>query len=40
MMYHALSIVAPHGGNIASSRKTLEVRSWQPPSLPLLDQGG
>lgn len=37
MTYQALSIVAPHGGNIASGRKTLEVRSWQPPSLPLLD---
>lgn len=33
----ALSIVTPHGGNIASGRKTLEVRSWRPDRLPLLD---
>ena len=33
----ALSIVAPHGENIAAGRKTLEVRSWQPPTLPLMD---
>lgn len=33
----ALSIVTPHGGNIASGRKTLEVRSWRPDKLPLLD---
>ncbi|WP_051303682.1 hypothetical protein [Comamonas composti] len=31
----ALSIVAPHGQNIAWGRKTLEVRSWLPASLPL-----
>lgn len=31
----ALSIVAPHGENIARGIKSLEVRSWQPPSLPL-----
>lgn len=35
--YTALSIVAPQGANIASGRKTLEVRSWVPPKLPLLD---
>ena len=36
--YLALSIVAPHGENIARGRKTLEVRSWQPaPALPLRD---
>lgn len=33
----ALSIVAPHGRNIAEGRKTLEVRSWQPPQWPLRD---
>lgn len=33
----ALSIVAPNGSNIAAGRKTLEIRSWQPPSLPLRD---
>lgn len=31
----ALSIVAPHGANIASGRKTIEVRSWRPEHLPL-----
>ncbi|WP_211090190.1 ASCH domain-containing protein [Pseudothauera nasutitermitis] len=35
--YLALSIVSPQGENIASGRKTLEVRSWQPPALPLHD---
>lgn len=33
--YTALSIVAPHGQNIAKKIKTIEVRSWQPPVLPL-----
>ena len=33
----ALSIVAPHGRNIALGRKTIEVRSWRPPRLPLSD---
>ncbi|ARN19780.1 ASCH domain-containing protein [Piscinibacter gummiphilus] len=33
----ALSIVAPHGENIAAGRKTVEVRSWQPPTLPIED---
>ncbi|MBP6165989.1 MAG: ASCH domain-containing protein [Aeromonas sp.] len=33
----ALSIVSPHGTNIASGKKTLEVRSWCPPSLPVRD---
>lgn len=33
--YTALSIVAPHGQNIAKKIKTIEVRSWQPPTLPL-----
>ncbi|MDQ7730334.1 ASCH domain-containing protein [Halomonas sp. SpR8] len=31
----ALSIVAPHGSNIAAGKKTLEVRSWRPESLPV-----
>jgi hypothetical protein len=33
----ALSIVAPHGANIASGLKRLEVRSWKPRALPLKD---
>jgi hypothetical protein len=33
----ALSIVSPHGKNIAEWRKTIEVRSWQPAELPLRD---
>lgn len=33
----ALSIVAPHGSNIAAGKKTLEVRSWRPESLPIRD---
>ena len=33
--YLALSIVAPHGENIAKGIKTLEVRSWKPEQLPL-----
>lgn len=35
--YLALSIVAPHGRNIAQGLKTLEVRSWQPAHVPLHD---
>ena len=35
--YIALSIVAPHGDSIGDGRKTLEVRSWQPTRLPLLN---
>ncbi|WP_027470121.1 ASCH domain-containing protein [Deefgea rivuli] len=31
----ALSIVSPHGRNIASGKKTLEIRSWRPASLPI-----
>ena len=31
----ALSIVDPNGANIAAGRKTLEIRSWRPPPLPL-----
>lgn len=33
----ALSIVAPNGRNIATGRKTLEIRSWRPPQWPLRD---
>ena len=33
----ALSIVTPSGRNIAEGRKTLEVRSWRPESLPVTD---
>lgn len=33
----ALSIVSPHGVNIAAGRKTIEVRSWLPPTLPIRD---
>lgn len=33
--YVAISIVSPHGSNIASGKKTIEVRSWQPPKLPI-----
>lgn len=31
----ALSIVGPHGSNIAAGKKTLEVRSWRPEFLPV-----
>lgn len=31
----ALSIVSPHGSNIVSGKKTLEIRSWRPASLPI-----
>lgn len=31
----ALSIVNPHGSNIALGKKTLEIRSWRPASLPI-----
>ncbi|MDT4855299.1 hypothetical protein FQZ97_896450 [compost metagenome] len=33
----ALSIVSPHGSNIALGKKTLEIRSWRPTSLPIRD---
>ena len=35
--YVTLSIVSPHGKNIALGRKTIEVRSWQPLALPIKD---
>ncbi|MEO5829062.1 MAG: ASCH domain-containing protein [Rhodanobacter sp.] len=31
----ALSIVAPNGSRIAAGHKSLEIRSWRPPQLPL-----
>jgi hypothetical protein len=31
----ALSIVAPWGTRIAEGRKTLEIRSWRPDSVPI-----
>ena len=34
-IYSALSIVAPSGNNIVKGKKTIEVRTWQPPQLPL-----
>lgn len=37
MSYFALSIVAPNAQRIVQGIKTLEVRSWQPESLPLRD---
>lgn len=33
--YPALSIVAPHGENIAKGLKKLEIRKWKPEQLPL-----
>lgn len=33
--FNALSIVAPSGQRIRQGIKTLEIRSWQPNSLPL-----
>ncbi|RYD38244.1 MAG: ASCH domain-containing protein, partial [Verrucomicrobiaceae bacterium] len=35
--YSALSIVAPGGDLIRAGNKTLEVRRWTPPALPLKD---
>lgn len=35
MLFNALSIVYPAGTRIASGHKTLEIRSWEPPTLPL-----
>ena len=33
--YQALSIVAPSAERIVQGSKTLEIRSWQPETLPL-----
>jgi hypothetical protein len=35
MIYKCLSIVIPNGVNIARGIKTIEVRRWELPSLPL-----
>ena len=37
MIAEALSIVHPAGTRIAEGEKTLEIRSWPPPRLPLLN---
>jgi len=37
MTAEALSIVHPAGTRIAEGKKTLEIRSWLPPRLPLLN---
>jgi hypothetical protein len=37
MTYNALSIVHPAGTKIAIGHKTLEIRSWKPPTVPLLN---
>jgi hypothetical protein len=37
MTAYALSIVHPAGTRIAEGKKTLEIRSWLPPRLPLLN---
>jgi len=37
MTAEALSIVRPSGTRIAEGKKTLEIRSWLPPRLPLLN---
>ncbi|HNV70796.1 MAG TPA: ASCH domain-containing protein [Candidatus Ozemobacteraceae bacterium] len=33
--FTALSIVYPHGTSIARGTKTIEVRSWLPPQVPI-----
>ena len=35
--YSALSIVAPGGDLIRAGKKTLEIRKWQPDTIPLKD---
>jgi hypothetical protein len=35
MQMDALSIVYPAATNIAAGKKTLEIRSWKPPTVPL-----
>ena len=35
MTWDALSMVYPAATKIAQGQKTLEIRSWKPPSLPL-----
>jgi hypothetical protein len=35
--FNALSIVHPAATKIATGQKTLEIRSWKPPTVPLLN---
>ncbi len=35
MIFQALSVLSPAGSLIRSGRKTIEVRDWQPSTLPL-----
>ncbi|MGF6533207.1 hypothetical protein P3T20_004003 [Paraburkholderia sp. GAS206C] len=37
MPHHALSIVTPAVDDILEGRKLVEIRSWAPPALPLID---
>lgn len=37
MSFQALSVVSPAGSRIRKKRKTIEVRSWAPETLPLQD---
>ena len=37
MKYKALSVVAPAGDRIATQEKSIEVRSWAPEKVPLLN---
>ena len=37
MTFDALSIVYPAATKIATGQKTLEIRSWKPPRIPLLN---
>ena len=37
MTFNALSIVYPAATKIATGQKTIEIRSWKPPMVPLLN---
>jgi len=37
MSFQALSVVSPSGSRIRKKRKTIEVRTWAPETLPLQD---
>ncbi len=37
MIFNAISIVYPAATKIATGHKTLEIRSWKPPAIPLLN---
>ena len=37
MKFHALSVIKPYGQLINSGKKTIEVRQWQPDTLPIFD---